>query len=197
MITTIRLRDIKIFATIKETGQQSIRKIAKIAGLSKDKVQRGLNAILKRNIHPESEFWFTVAGQKWLHILVCGVLLEFGIKGNQGADRISNFFKRVRLDKHIGVSPTSLRTLLKGMENQLVRYQKEQESECAGKSTVEIIASGDETFFKDMMVLVMMDLNSGYILVEEEAVDRSYETWRSYGRRTHERIGIDSSPFYQ
>jgi len=197
MTTTIRLRDIKIVATIKETGQQSIRKIAKIAGLSKDKVQRGLNALLKRNIHPESEFWFTVAGQKWLHVLVCGVLLEFGIKGNQGADRISNFFKRVRLDKHIGVSPTSLRTMLKSMENQLVRYQKEQESECAGKSAVEIIASGDETFFKDMMVLVMMDLNSGYILVEEEAVDRSYETWRSYGRRTYERTGIDSSPFYQ
>jgi DNA-binding Lrp family transcriptional regulator len=195
MTTAIRIRDIKIVATIKETGQQSIRKIAKIAGLSKDKVQHGLNAILKRNIHPESEFWETKAGQEWLRILVFGVLLEFGIKGNQGADRISSFFERIRLDKHIGVSPTSLRTLLKRMEELLVRYQKEHESECVGKSSLEIIASGDETFFKDMMVLVMMDLNSGYILVEEEAIDRSYETWRSKVEGRMKELGLTARHF--
>lgn len=195
MTTAIRLRDIEIVATIKETGQQSIRKIAKIAGLSKDKVQRGLNAILKRNIHPESEFWETKTGQEWLRILVFGVLLEFGIKGNQGADRISSFFERIRLDKHIYVTPTSLRTLLKRMEELLIRYQKEHESECAGKSNLEIIASGDETFFKDMMVLVMMDLNSGYILVEEEAIDRSYETWRSKVEGRMKELGLTALHF--
>lgn len=143
--TAIRLRDMKIAATIKETGQQSIRKIAKITGLSKDKIQRGLDALLKRNIHPESEFLETKEGKEWLSTLVCGVLLEFGIKGNQGADRISNFFKRIRLDKHIGVSPLILRNSLKNMEELLIRYQKDHE--CAGESALEIVASGDETFF--------------------------------------------------
>lgn len=195
MITSIRLRDTKIFATIKETGQQSIRKIAKITGLSKDKVQRGLNAMLKRNIHPESEFWETKEGKEWLGMLVCGVLFEFGIKGNQGADRISNFFKCIRLDKHIGVSPSRLRISLNRMEELLVRYQKEQESEYAGKSALEIIDRYDETFFKDMMVLVMMDLNSGDIVVEEDAIDRSYETWRTKVEGRMKELGLTARHF--
>ncbi len=66
----VRLRDRKIVAAIKEAGQQSMRKIAEITGLSKNKVQRGLNAVSKRNLHPESAFWETKAGQEWLHILV-------------------------------------------------------------------------------------------------------------------------------
>ena len=34
----------------------------------------------------------------------------------------------------------------------------------------------DETFFDDML-LVLMDLPSGYILFEETSKDRTYETW--------------------
>ena len=40
----------------------------------------------------------------------------------------------------------------------------------------EIIGAGDEPFLQRMM-LVFMDLVSGYVLLEEVADDRTYETW--------------------
>jgi hypothetical protein len=38
----------------------------------------------------------------------------------------------------------------------------------------------DETFLQRMM-LVFMDLASGYLLMEEVAVDRTYDTWCGLG----------------
>jgi hypothetical protein len=169
-------RDMDILEGMKKFGIQSARKLGEALGISKDKVQRGMQALSKREVYPESGLWETPEGYAWLRTLVFAVLLEFGIKGNQGADRISDFFKRVHLDKRIGVSPTALRRVLQRMEEELARYQQIQESQVDGKGH-EIIASGDETFFKELMILVLMDLSSGYIVVEEGADDRSYETW--------------------
>ena len=59
------------------------------------------------------------------------------------------------------------------MELHISRYQ-EIHGEHSGKTPLDIIASGDETFFNEMMVLVLMDLSSGYLIVEEEAGDRGY-----------------------
>ena len=39
-----------------------------------------------------------------------------------------------------------------------------------------IIGAVDETFLQRMM-LVFMDLGQGYLLMEEVAADRSYDTW--------------------
>ncbi len=42
----------------------------------------------------------------------------------------------------------------------------------------EIIGAVDETFLEHMM-LVFMDLPTGYLLLEEVAEDRSYATWKA------------------
>ncbi len=176
MAASVVCRDMEIFEEIKKFGKSSIRKLAEALGLSKDKVNRGLQALSKRDLYPESEFWETPEGYQWLRMLIFAVLLEFGIKGNIGADRMSDFFKRIRLDKRIGLSPSSLRKSLKQMEELLADYQKTQENKAADKGR-EIIASGDETFFNDALILVLMDLSSGYILVEDKVDDRTHATW--------------------
>ena len=105
-------------------------------------------------------------------------MLEFGLKGNAGAERMSAFFHRVRLEKHVGVSPSALRDRLIRLEDAIQKYGKLQEHEQAKQGVVrEITGGGDETFFAEMMLFVMMDLSSGYIIVEEPAPDRCYETW--------------------
>ena len=48
------------------------------------------------------------------------------------------------------------------MEEELTCYQQIHESQTDGKGQ-EIIASEDETFFTELMILVLMDLSSGYI----------------------------------
>jgi hypothetical protein len=100
---SICLRNHKVFANIKEFGEQSLRKIAKATGLPKDSVRRALNAFKKRNQYPESEFWETEAGRAWLRRLVLATVYEFGIKSHHGAEKLSSFFKQTRIDQHIGL----------------------------------------------------------------------------------------------
>jgi RNase H-fold protein (predicted Holliday junction resolvase) len=96
-----------------------LRKIGKAVGLSKDRVARSLAAIAKRNKYPESHLWETEEGQAWLRIMVIAVLYEFGVKENQGADRISEFFKRIRVNTHVGISTSALRAMMTMIEEQI------------------------------------------------------------------------------
>jgi len=193
---TIRQRARKIVSEIKKGGNLSVRKIAKVVGINKSSVFRHLKGLAKRNCHPESLFWETKAGQEWLHRLVFAVLYCFGIKGGAGAERLSCFFKRIRIEKHVGVSPTALLTLLRHMEEIIDTYRQvhEEQQRQTGK-LLEVVASGDETFFKEALMLVLMDLSSGYLLMEEKAEDRSYETWKKMAQRRLKQLGISVRHF--
>lgn len=188
----IRIRDSKVVKNISKFGKQSLRKIAKVTGLSKDAVSRSLKSLKKRNQHPESLLWETEEGQAWLNRMFCATLFEFGIKGNQGADRISAFFKRIRVETHIGVSPTALRTQMHKIEDAVAEFQQSQEKKQSHKGSKEreSIISGDETFFKEKIMLVLLDLPSGYLIVEDEATDRSYETWESKAQTRLKQLGL-------
>ena len=86
------------------------------------------------------------------------------------------FFKDIRVDKHAGLSASSLRKLLNDMEKHLVEFQQHCELQAAGQSRQSILAM-DEVFLGEMLTLVMMDLPSGYLLLEEASSDRTFETW--------------------
>ena len=118
------------------------------------------------------------------------MIFVFGIKGGVGAERLSEFFHRVRLDRHVGCSPTALRRLRGQLEEAILAYQAAQQSERRpSEQRVEICAGADETFF-DEVILVLMDLNSGYIVLEEPAADRSYDTWQGRVQQALEPLGI-------
>ena len=189
--SAIRSRNSKIFASITELGRQSLRKIAEATGLSKDSVARGLAALSKRNRNPESHLWETEEGKVWLHRMVPATVYVFGIKGNQGAERITEFFKCIRVDTHVAVSPTAVRNMKREMEEQVANFQQEQEARQAEKGEIrDIVASGDETFFDDKILLVLMDLPSGYLVVEEEADDRGYDTWEAKATPRLQQLGL-------
>jgi len=193
----VRSRDTKVFGSLAEFGKQSLRKIAQSIGLSKDSVARSLTALSKRDKYPESHLWETEEGQAWLRRMVIAMLYEFGVKGNQGAERMSEFLKRIRVDTHVGSSPSALRNMVRQIEKALADFQREQEAQQAEQEgeTREIVASGDETFFNDEMVMVLMDLISGYLLVEEEAVDRSYKTWDAKVQPRLQQLGVQVRHF--
>jgi hypothetical protein len=168
-----------------------MRRIAEVTGLTKDSVARGLAAMSKRNKNPESHLWETKEGKAWLHRMDLAAIYVFGIKGNQGAERISEFLKLIRVDTHIAASPTAVRNMKREMEEQAANYQQEQEARQAEKGEIrDTVASGDETFFDDKIVLVLMDLPSGYLVVEEEADDRSYDTWEAKATPRLQRLGL-------
>jgi len=188
----IRLRDSKVAKYLAKFGQKSLREIGKALSLSKDSVSRSIKSFSKRNKYPESYLWETEEGKVWLHRMYYAAIYEFGIKGNQGADRLSEFFKRINVNKHIGVSPSVLRDRMQDIEKKLAEFQEYNEKQEAQKDNKkrEITAAGDEAFFDDTVMLVLMDMASGYLVVEEEADNRSYETWKITCESRLEQLGL-------
>lgn len=173
---TIRETGQQIMAWIAAHGKQSCRQLGTQLARSKSSVHRHLQARERRNEHPESCFWETEEGDAWLRRLYFGVLYCFGLGNNIGAEKLSAFFKVIRIDTHVGVSPSALGARLRQMEAMLPKFQTECESGQADQRR-KVVLAGDETFFGELLILVLMDLTSGYLLVEEVAEDRKFETW--------------------
>ncbi len=146
--------------------------------------------IKRRNQYPESQLWETEAGQQWLRLLVFAAVFVFGLEGGIGCERLSKFFHLLRLQQHIAVSPSALRRLRNRLEEKIIEYQLHLQSHLkqSGRE-VEICAAADEKFF-DQVVLVMLDLPSGYILVEELTENRQYSTWQLSAQQVLQNFGL-------
>jgi len=149
-----------------------------------------LQAQEERNLHPESSYWDSEAGYAWLRLMVFAALYQFGLKSGVGAEALSQFFKTVRIDKHVGVSPSVLRDQITKMEILLPQFQAECENSTT-KQVRKIVAGLDETFFGDFIILVLMDLHSGYLLLEEITEDRCFDTWYAKTTPRLESLGIE------
>jgi Family of unknown function (DUF6399)/IclR helix-turn-helix domain len=170
-------KSVRIFNAIREHGKQSIRRLADRTGLSKSSVHRHLQAIDRRDRYPESSFWETEAGRAWLIRLVVATLFVFGLKRGVGAETLSEFFGHLRLDSHVGCSPSALRHVMHRLERLLLETAVAWEKDGIAHGEIRpVIGAVDETFLQRMM-LVFMDVATGYVLMEEVATDRSFGTW--------------------
>ena len=185
-------KSVVIFNAIREHGKQSIRSLADRTGLSKSSVHRHLQTIDRRDRYPESSVWETEAGRAWLIRLVVATLFVFGLTRGVGADTLSEFFGRLRLAGHVGCSPSALRTVMHRLERLLLETAAAWEKDGIAHGEIRpVIGAVDETFLQ-RMILVFMDLATGYLLMEEVAVDRSFDTWcaRANARLTTLGIGV-------
>src|SRR5256884_2405563 len=173
-------KSLLIFNSIRENGKQSLRELARRTGVSKSSVQRHLQAIDRRDHYPESGLWETPEGRNWLIRLVVATLFIFGLKRGVGAETISEFFSRLHLEAQVGCSPSALRSLIHMLERTIVETAAAWEQEGIDHGEIRpIIGAVDETFLQRLM-LVFMDLASGYLVMEEAAVDRTYATWHDF-----------------
>ena len=78
-------KSVVIINSIREYGQQSIRRLADRTGLSKSSVHRHLQAMERRDRYPESSLWEAPAGHTWLIRLVVAMLCVFGPFAYQSA----------------------------------------------------------------------------------------------------------------
>ena len=155
----------QIGEAVKELGTESVRQVAQATGISKSATHRHMKAAAKRNQHLESTLWELPEAQLWLIRLVSATILHFGIQRGVGAETISQFFKDLRIGTHVGVSPTAIRSQRLRIEQLIIQYGKQyQEEGITNCDQLEIIGGVDETFFKEIMILLAMDLRTGYIL---------------------------------
>jgi DNA-binding transcriptional ArsR family regulator len=170
-------KSVIIFNSLREHGKQSIRSLADRTGLSKSSVHRHLQAMDRRERYPESSLWETEAGRTWLIRLMVATLFVFGLKRGVGAETLSEFLGRLRLDSHVGCSPSALRTVMHLLERLLLETAAAWEKDGIAHGEIRpVIGAVDETFLQRMM-LVFMDLATGYLLMEEVTADRSFDTW--------------------
>jgi hypothetical protein len=170
-------KSVVIFKAIREHGKQSIRSLADRTGLSKSSVHRHLQAMDRRDRYPESSLWETEAGRTWLIRLVVATLFVFGLKRGVGAETLSEFFGRLHLEGRVGCSPSALRGVMQTLERLILETAAAWEKEGIVHGEIRpVIGAVDETFLQRMM-LVFMDLATGYLLMEEVATDRSFDTW--------------------
>ncbi len=171
----MRLRTLTIYAILSNLFNFSFRQIARLTGIPKSSAHRHAQIIQKRDLYPESHLWETKEGLEWLRLLYFGAILFFGVQCGIGAEKLSAFFKLLRLDKHIGISPSTIKKYCAIACELLAKYQQEQENQHQFDEPMKIVGGIDETYFKTM-ILVLMDLSSGYIFVEEESEDK----WASF-----------------
>lgn len=185
----VRQRGFQVFQAGLINGLKSIRSLADLTQISKSSVHRHQQAMKRRNLHPESYFWETPDGYQWLRLLVFATVYIFGIQQGVGCEVISRFFHLLRLHNVIGVSPTSLRRIEVQMREQILNYSdKIQQQLKNNPTTLEIRAGADETFFPEV-VLVLMDLVSGYIILEEFSQNRQYLTWSQKAGKALQNLG--------
>ncbi len=176
----LRERCQKVYQTTCQWGFLSVRALAQATNLSKSSVHRLSQKIKHRQNHPESLLWETPEGYQWLRLLVFATIYLFGIKHGVGSEALSEKFHLLRLNSQIGISPTALRRLEVEMRSQILAYAEQQHQEVKlTNSKLEILAGADETFFPGMngIILVLMDLVSGYIILEQKTSNRKYQTW--------------------
>jgi Family of unknown function (DUF6399)/IclR helix-turn-helix domain len=169
----------QIFKSLCDNATQSVRQLAQQTGLSKSSVHRLQQAMERRNRHPESWFWETEEGRQWLRRLVVATLYIFGLKRGVGLATLSEFCARLHLQTQAGWSPSALRQVMQTLETALLETTEAWEQDGgAGGEVREIIGAVDETFLERMM-LVCLDLPTGYLLLETVAEDRTFATWQA------------------
>jgi hypothetical protein len=176
---------------IRAHGTQSIRSLADRIGLSTSSVHRHLQAIDRRDRSPESSLWETEAGRAWLIRLVVATLCVFGLTRGVGAETRSELFGRLRLEAHVGCSPSALRHGMHTLERIILETAATWEKEgIAHGERRPVIGAVDETFLPRMM-LVLMDVATGSVLREEVAVDRCFDTWYDRANDRLKTLGTD------
>src|SRR6266481_2810293 len=183
-------KSLQIFNGLYDHGKPSVRRIAQKTGFSKRSVPRLQQARARGDTHPESWWWETEDGRCWRIRLVVATLSPFGLTRGVGAETISEFFGRLRLETHVGCSPSALRGMMQALEPMLLETTAAWEREGSAAGEVRPIIGAVDATFLERMMLVFMDLVSGYVLCEEVAEDRTYTTWHALVEARLEALGV-------
>ena len=165
--------------------------MAQQTGLSKSRVHRLTQAMMRRGVHPESWLWETAEGRPWLTRLMVATLYTFGRKRGVGVDTMSEFCTRLHLETQGGCSPSAFRGVMHALEAARLETAGAWEQDaCAGDAVRELMGALDETCLARMM-LVLMDLRTGSLLLEEVAEDRTSATWQALGEARLTALGTE------
>jgi len=127
----------------------------------------------RRNGHPESWFWDTEEGHRWLIRLVVAALSHFGLTRGVGAETMRAFFACLHLEPQVGGAPSTLRAVMEQLEHLILETTEAWEREGIAQGQMGPIVGSVDATFLERMLLVCMDLVSGSLWFEEGAAART------------------------
>ena len=101
------------------------------------------------------------------------------LEARWGGDTLSEFFVRLRLEMQVGCAPGAVRHMMQALEGAVVETAEtwEQDAVAAGEVR-ESIGGVDETFLERLR-LVLQDLPTGSLVLEDVAAARTFATWKA------------------
>ena len=91
------------------------------------------------------------------------------------------FFSLLAVTAFAGLSSRSIARIENRIDDEIEEYRSIHDDRIKSSAKdIDIIAGADETFFENMMILVMMELKSGFIFSEKASEDRTYKTWDKF-----------------
>lgn len=102
--------------------------------------------------------------------MIISVIYTFGIKGGNGAERISEHLGHLQLEGVAAVSASSIYRLTNEIISNILWYKELQDAELTKEAEetmkeLEVVLGLDETWL-DEMLLVCQDLISGYLFLK-------------------------------
>ena len=150
----VRKKILSIFRNKKST----VRETSAATGLPKSTVHYHKQQSKKRSEASDFGIWETEQGYHALVRLVISSIYVFGVKGGKGAGSMHEFFKMSALDKHAGLSESTLLKIIKRIEALILEYREAQEKKIGAKiEEIQLILGVDETWL-DQMYLVCQEL---------------------------------------
>src|SRR2546430_1383478 len=149
-------RSLRIVKYLCDHGPQSLRHLAHQTGISKRSVHRLQHALAWRSNAPEAGLGGKEGSPPRIPRPVGAPLSTFGLKRGVGVETMREFFVRLRLQPHLGCSPTALRGVMQTLAKMIVETAQtwEKEGVTAGEAR-EIIGAVDETFLEPMLLVLM------------------------------------------
>lgn len=124
----------------------------------------------KRLTDETAHFLESEAGELFLKRLVVSTIYTFCIKGGVGAGRVEEFFERIKIYSHVGISESSILRVLRQIEQAILMYKTLREEDLAASGAyageLQVSLGIDETWL-DEMLLVCQDLISGYLFLNK------------------------------
>ena len=157
----------RIYDHIKETGNKNCRRLASLFKTSSSSIFRKLKQIKSRSHICGARFFETEEGQNWLKKLIVAIIMIFAILCGVGGERIALFFSLLELRHFVGLSERSINRITQKIEELIEQYGIKHDSNIKAQlKSLDVILGADETFFDNLMILVGMELKSGFIFCE-------------------------------
>ncbi len=174
----------KKILSIFNLGKKTVREISAETNIPKSTVHYHKQKLKERTSDAKTDFWESESGRNLVIRLVIATIYMFALKSGNGAGNLNEFFELLELDKHAGISESTILKIIKRVEALILEYKEAVEKDIKTKvEEIKVILGVDETWF-DNMYLVCQELSSGYLFFETASEQRDADSWEAHIKKT-------------